>query len=361
MAEAGGMYIVTNREVFAHKHGFNKFGKEPNAKGPLELRMARVTKTRGGWKIEILSDEAKRRAGGKTIVEPQSKAAARTIFNRISKSPRSGPGRKDLLLFVHGFNNDVEAVVKRAWGLQQLYGLEVVAFTWPANGGGAKGVVSYKSDKRDARASIGAMDRVLEKMRDYLAEFREERLAKVRAQARSRSRESRESELELTARLSQRGCPFRINLMLHSMGNYLFKNLLNSSIFSGRELSFDNIILCAADTNNEHHRQWVDRIQARNRVYVTINEKDSALRVSRMKGGDEQLARLGHYPYNLDSRQTVYVDFTGAPSVGDSHAYFEGTPTKNSGVKRFFGEALHGDVAELRLQYDPARNLYRIR
>ena len=323
--------------------------------------MVKVLKIDRKWRIDLVPDSVDRKVkvDGETttVTESGSKVAARTVFQRLTSQPKTGP-KKDLLLFVHGFNNDVEAVVERAWNLHRLYNLEVVAFSWPANGGGAQGVASYKSDKRDARASVGALDRVLEKMREYLQEIRTARLNALRTRVEERGGERGEAQDEMFARLAQRDCPFRINLMLHSMGNYLFKNLLSSSIFNGRELTFDNVVMAAADTNSENHREWVDRIQARHRVYITINERDSALRAARLKGGKEQLARLGHYPYNLDSRQTVYVDFTGASHVGDAHAYFEGRPTKNRKVHRFFKAALHGDQGEQGLRYDPARNLY---
>ena len=349
MKDDGGMYIVTNREVFEGRSGFDQFGESPSPKGPLELRIAKVLKRGREWQIDIQPDKV------------VSQVAAKMIFDRLKASPRSGPKRKDLLFFVHGFNNDVKAVIERAWALQTTYNLEVFTFTWPANGGGIKGVASYKSDKRDAIASVGALDRVLEKIRDYVTAFREKRLKELRALAESRSKNSREAESELFARLNQKDCPFRVSLMIHSMGNYLFKNLLRSSSYHGDELIFDNVILAAADTNNKGHRDWMDRIEARNRVYVTINEDDSALRVARMKGGDKQFARLGHYPYNLDSRQTVYVDFSEARSVGSSHAYFEGKPIQNTKVKQFFRRAFHGEVAEKVLPYDAARNLYKLK
>ena len=117
----------------------------------------------------------------------------------------------------------------------------------------------------------------------------------------------------------------------------------------------------AADTNNLDHAHWVDQIRCRNRVYITINEDDSALRVSRMKAGDQQRARLGHYTYGLDSSQGVYVNFTKTKHVGDSHAYFEGDPVeKNPRVKAFFQAAVNGETAETPLPYNAAKNLYGI-
>ena len=86
------------------------------------------------------------------------------------------------------------------------------------------------------------------------------------------------------------------------------------------------------------------------------------MRASRLKGGDEQLARLGHWTSNLNAAQAVYVDFTNAKQVTSSHAYFEGTALKNITVKKFFKAVLHGLRAEveLSLEYDNAKNLYRV-
>ncbi|VAX35337.1 hypothetical protein MNBD_UNCLBAC01-619 [hydrothermal vent metagenome] len=49
---------------------------------------------------------------------------------------------------------------------------------------------------------------------------------------------------------------------------------------------------------------------------------DYALQASRLKSGEKQLARLGHYTQNLYSKNAVYLDFTDARNVGNSHAYF---------------------------------------
>ena len=226
----------------------------------------------------------------KRLKELRALARSMTALTSLLK-----PKRKDLLFFVHGFNNDVKAVVERAWALQTTYNLEVFTFTWPANGGGIKGVASYKSDKRDAIASVGALDRVLEKIRDYVTAFREERLKELRALAESRSRNSREAESELFARLSQKDCPFRVNLMLHSMGNYLFKNLLRSSSYHGDELIFDNVILAAADTNNLFGHREFD-FPARSLQFVEIARcvvRQHLLRDLPVKCAPEELFHFG--------------------------------------------------------------------
>jgi hypothetical protein len=64
----------------------------------------------------------------------------------------------------------------------------------------------------------------------------------------------------------------------------------------------------------------------------------------------------------LNAKQASYVDFTGAPHVGSSHAYFEGAALKNDAVRQFFQAALHGMRVEeeVSLRYDPAKNLHRL-
>ncbi|THF56841.1 alpha/beta hydrolase [Pseudothauera rhizosphaerae] len=369
------MYIVTNREVDETQHDVAKaFGAVPNPRGPNELRFAEAWREGKRWKVDILPDQPTPAmlaevgivppvdpATGQPLPVYASSYVARKLHARINPKAAGGRGKGcNLLFFVHGYNNNVQAVLDRAEQLQANYGVEVLPFSWPANGGGAKGVVSYKSDKRDALASTGALDRCLARLEEILLGIHAEHVRQVEAEANRRFPDDAERWDRFFSAQAHKRCPFTVNMMLHSMGNYVFKHLLKSSVYRGDHLVFDNVVLVAADTNNEAHAGWVDRIQCRGRVYVTLNERDAALQASRMKLGEQQKARLGHYPHYLDSRQAVYVDFTEQPWVGDSHAYFEDKPLKNPRVKAFFHAALNGTFAETGLPFDIARNMYRI-
>lgn len=361
------MFLITNREVHEDKRTPEAFGKRPNPEGPNELRCAEAERENGKWTVKILADrfapEKFTRLGISTPgPHPASRYVAYKLLARLNERMKVEKRAPGLVFFVHGYNNDVEAVLERAQGFEDMYGVEVVVFSWPANGGGnLGGLASYLSDKRDALASVGALDRAIVKLDGYLKEMNEAQRASVEKEAHAKYVHDADAWDVHYARAMQRACPFTVNLVLHSMGNYIFKHYMGSSTFSGNRLVFDNVVLAAADTNNPGHAEWLDRVQCRRRVYVTINENDIALRASRMKTGEEQKARLGHYPYDLGSRRAVYVDFTRARGVDDSHAYFEGKPaTKNPAVREFFRRALNGEVAEERLTYDVARNLYRV-
>jgi esterase/lipase superfamily enzyme len=367
------MFIITNRQVNEQLKTVDAFLDIPNANGPNELRMAEATRSGKQWAISILPDIITpamiKEAGIVPDIDPKTNEekpvfASRYVMHKIrgrvnpKLAGKRGKGR-NLVLFIHGFNNNVQDVLDRAESFSRLYDVEVIAFTWPANGGGIKGVASYKSDKRDALASTGALDRALGKLNEYLQEIHAQHVTETEQEADERFGNDSEKWNSFVSNRSERWCPFNISLVLHSMGNYLYKHLLGSSTFNRDLLLFDNVILAAADTNNEDHAEWVDRIQFRKRLYITINENDAALLASRMKMGEQQKARLGHYLFRLDAQRAMYINFTGLPYVGDSHAYFKGRAVRNEAIKHFFHAVINGEHAETDLVYDVARNMYR--
>ena len=319
--------VVTNRNLNSSTSDpLKRFGANFNEAGPDELRLAMIKDEGEGWSVDILPDQlemdgAMVNASEKTFIDLQA---------------RMKEGR-NCLFYVHGFNNDFKDAVNTARDLRDTYDVEVILFTWPANGrekfaGRVGGTLSYKSDKREAAMSVTALDRVFEKLYSYLRAY------------------------------DQSACDQSMSLMFHSMGNYLFKNMFKSNVYMGETALFDNVILCQADVNNEGHEKWVDRISFRNRLYITINEKDFALKASRLKFGDAQQARLGHYTVNLNSRVARYIDLTGAKSVKKSHSPFDsGVTGKNARVKNAFKKMFNGERAEEGLDYNNHTRAYEVR
>lgn len=360
------MYIVTNRELLSGEKGLAQLGPKPNAKGPNELRVVEVTRTANGrYRVKILDDEIPASEAAHLISDNQLNLDAGdqhyvSLKVAVDVTRRARKSRSHVLFFVHGFNNDVKDVVDRAFYLQDHYGIEVIPFTWPANGGGVAGVVSYKSDKRDARASSGALERTMKIMREHFLLITDALRRELYEKARARHPENGEARDALYAKLLEKACPFTFNAMFHSMGNYLLKQMLKSSVSEGKDLLFDNVMLVAADTNNLDHALWVDQIRFRRRLLVTINENDFALKSSRAKLGSSQLARLGHYLRGLDAANAHYVNFTKASWVKNSHGYFAEPAEKNEDVKAFFQDAFSGEPAEERLRYRAEGNWFEV-
>jgi len=362
------MYLVTNRAILSKSGAVNDvFGDAPNTKGPNELRVCVVSKTGSKWHAGVLEDELPKKKVEKlkkdfnlNINTEEAHYADLLVACDIVDQARRE--KRNILVFVHGFNNDVEDVVQRASQLENHYGVIVLPFTWPANGGGIKGVIDYKDDKNDAKASTVALDRLLHFIGKNLSLVTESNREKFWDEAKQRFPNDSEKRDALYSKLIEKNCPFTINIMFHSMGNYLLKQMLKSTVSRGTNLIFDNIVLCAADTNNLDHALWVDRIRYNRRLYITINEQDHALSASRMKSGQDQLARLGHVLFGLNSEKAHYVNFTDSPWVGNSHAYFEGNArARNKTIHRFFNAAFNGDPADDVLKYRADMKCYELK
>ena len=313
------MYVVTNRNLQPNERPDKRFGPSFNQLGPNELRLAEANKIDGNWQVDILAD--------RMVYDGQEMWASEAAF--LTAQQRMHKSDTHCVFFVHGFNTDFDNALESAYKIQQSYGVEVVLFTWPSNGGGMSGVASYRADKRDAMLSLNALDRCFEKLDSYFQKYAEQ-------------------------------CHQKFSFVAHSMGNYLFKYLVKSSVYQGETLLFDNILMLAADVNNHDHAEWVEKIQYRNRLFIAINEDDTALLASRAKSGEQQKARLGHWMRNLTAKNAIYIDFTDAQFVHTHHNYFtdEGA-LRNARIKDFFRVAFNGGKAERGLIFDPATGAHK--
>ncbi|WP_196138645.1 alpha/beta hydrolase [Aliikangiella sp. G2MR2-5] len=360
------MYLVTNRKLLTGKKGLELFGKDPSEKGPMELRLVKVTRKQGQWTCKVEGDELPKseviklkNKYGLSINEKENWHASLKIACEIFA--RAVKEKKSILFFVHGYNNDVKDVLTTAQQIEKAHNVIVVPFTWPANGGGAvSGTLSYKSDKSDARASEGALDRFIGKIQFFHHLLVEGGKAEAMKKAHDKFPDNPVAAQSMYSRLIAKKCQTGVSLLCHSMGNYVFKKTLGSSGSSSAKLVFDNICLVAADTNNSAHSVWVDKLDVRKRVYIVINENDYALKASRIKPGDEQKARLGHFLKGLNSETAYYIDVTKAKLVGSDHSYFVGGALNNKKIKWIFSKMFKGETVEERLNFDASRNLYQL-
>ncbi len=357
------MYVITNRKL-SKKKGLGVFGKTPNPSGPLELRLVKVSRSVNAWQASVVVDHLSRdevkaikRKFNLEIDITQdwygSLRVACELFERAQKE------KKSILFFVHGYNNDVRDVLATADKLEKTHNVIVVPFTWPANGGGAlTGTIAYKSDKSDARASEGALNRMVGKIQFFHDLLVSGRKKKLQAKAEQKHKNNPQAAQALFSRLMSMECTSTLNLLCHSMGNYVLKKTLMNGGSPTSQLTFDNTCLVAADTNNHNHADWVENLDVRKRVYIVINEDDFALKASRIKPGDEQKARLGHYIKKLNSDNAHYVNVTDAEHVESKHSYFVGDAMKNVMLRKMFTGMFNGEAVENQLDYQADSNTY---
>jgi len=147
------------------------------------------------------------------VLDHPSLYVAHEVFSEAASSGRH------VLIFVHGYNNDMRDVIVTAHKLEALYKVKVVPFSWPANGGGpVSGAASYKSDKRDARVSTGAFDRFLEKLQNYHKLFVNAQKNELIAEAGERHPDNHQEARARYSRHQAAKCKVSINLLCHSIG-----------------------------------------------------------------------------------------------------------------------------------------------
>lgn len=316
------MLVISNRNLkqeFARSGmgNENAFGEQLNNKGPNEIRLANAHKAAGKWKLELVQESRSHRVG------LPSKTQFAAVLDRCKAH------NKNCLFYVHGYNKPFAETLEQGWLLQERYQVEVVLFSWPSNTGGIP-IKEYKAVKRVAQVSTGALDNAFEKLAAYLAvPF------------------NREALLE---------CDVSLNLMTYSMGNFLFQNYVQGTIYDGETRMFTNAVLCQADCDNEGHRKWVEDIQVGKRIYITVNENDKILAWS---DANFQKDRLGRTVRALNAANAIYIDFTAGANVGKTHQLW-GKDT-NDTVRHFFDQVLNGRRGEetTGLNYDSRVNAFR--
>ncbi len=271
------MFIITNRKISQKVGGFKIFKKTPNPKCSNELRLLELMNPKEDEKeFVLLSDKLKKRKVQEIknkfrldIDENQEYYASLDVASRVFQKSRDE--KKQILVFVHGFNNDMQDIVTKALEIENTYKVIVIIFSWPANGGGViTGTASYLSDKSDARASANALNNFFKKLYQYHALFTKAEIDNLWNKANTKYTNNPEKAKMHYVKLQKRLCDVSINLLCHSMGNYVLKY---STIPSDTELSkpiFDNICLVAPDTNNKDHRTWVEKIEAKSNLYIVI-------------------------------------------------------------------------------------------
>ncbi len=253
--------------------------------------------------------------------QKKPKLGSHELRDEVQKAMRA---KRDVLLYVHGFNVSWWEAVWSALALQAMLnrpGLSgkdkkdvlVILYTWPSDGA-AIPLVSYGSDRTDAIGSGFALGRGFIKLRDFLAEA-------------TRTAVDKGDE----AGIRQQLCSQQFNLLCHSMGNYVLQNAIQRLVerTEGGRLAriFDHVFLCSPDVDDDvlETGQPLGRLHevCRN-VNVYFNRGDLALRGSDYtKGNPDRLGTNGvAHPSQL--HQKIYqIDCSGDIVQGVlEHSYY---------------------------------------
>lgn len=313
--------IVSNRNVNENQTDHQLFGEAPNAKGIDEIRLATASynETSQSWNLLLVPE----------VNVAEDNRPSQQLFEQIMTDIKTGKRNKNWVFYIHGFNQSILDSLNACREIERLYNVDVLTFSWPSNPGGFV-VNEYRRAQQAARASSNALDRTLELLGRYLAN---------------------------RPLVDMRNCRISLNLLIHSLGNFLVESFIRKPVFSDETRIFDNIIFHQADVDHRTHTQWMDRILHGRRIYITLNESDATL-----KGSDIiNPVRLGNTLKDLNAQRAIYLDFTRGENVGRSHNFFDGQ-IENATIKAIFERLLNGQRGEdvSGLTFDPGLNAFRL-
>jgi esterase/lipase superfamily enzyme len=301
------VYFATNR----NQQPENKklvFGPRFNPDGVAALRFGHVDFPDGAETLQSGSVFVYPDIKGETDV---TKTGGGAFLDDLRKAMVGGGC--DTLVFVHGFNVSFNGALEagarlardvriRAAATDAGRPVNVVVFSWPSDGE-AVPLMSYYSDREDARASGPALARAFLKLREFLL--------KMRVEDR---------------------CERSIHLLAHSMGAYVLRQGLQALIAKEPDSltrAFDQILLAAPDEDDDTFERD-DKLRPLPRlgrqVTVYFNPADRALTISdKTKANPDRLGSDGPRMVDLLPKKVVLVDCRNVARHADptvQHSYF---------------------------------------
>lgn len=158
-----------------------------------------------------------------------------------------------------------------------------------------------------------------------------------------------------------------ISLLVHSMGNIVLQNVVakeNPSLTKKNEALFTNILMTASDADSQDHDLWVEKLKVKGegegegKIIIVINEKDGALKKSRISRLFLSKPLGNGIPDSL-AKNTTYLNIT--ERVGAAHRYFQkGKQHEQIAICKIFTSMLRSELPNLK-DTDLIKNVYKER
>ena len=254
------VFFATNRNLIAGRSGAD-FGPGYNPDGPAALRFGFAEIPEAALSDDQRLSDIKITVAAERLDPHRPRATivgSAEIFEMIRAKMESH--ERDTVIFVHGYGSSFRNALRHAAFLKRRYDarpFNMVLFSWPSDGELVP-LMSYYSDRTDAKASGAAIARAMLMVNEYMTRLR----------------------------ATGRACAQCLHLMAHSMGNYALRHAVQAvrgELGDEPPRLFEHVFLFAADEDDDtfehdHKLRLLPRL-ARN-VHVYFNPRDLALVVS---------------------------------------------------------------------------------
>jgi Alpha/beta hydrolase of unknown function (DUF900) len=335
------MLIFTNRKV-QHANDASAFTLQFQP-GSDQLGMAQVERDAAGFLVSntrsVLTDDAAMK-----LLVP--------VFQ----------GDKSILVYLHGNNNPPSSCFERCARLGEIYGVEVIGFSWPSEGYLSSGDdlpnMAAADLGRSNDPSLATVTSGNRKEGWADRKIRRYRQAKVNAQD---SGDALARFLRLIAAARLYSNHQRVSIAAHSLGCHFIQYAIESDGAAESLSAAYNIALLAACCRAEGHANWVNKLTPKGKVFVTYNQSDLVLYGAYI--ADSQQTKLGTEPGSriIDSK-VRYVSFSGGHVGLHGHGYFvcDLNDTMQKSSKKVFGRIFSSEQDIREYQGEYARQVYPV-
>jgi hypothetical protein len=233
-------------------------------------------------------------------------------------------GPKPVLVYLHGNNNTPAACFERCTRLAEIYGVEVLGFSWTSEGFQPSG-----EDLFGIHAGAPAGDRDETSLKAVTASNRTEGPIQRRIRRYHQAKTNAQDSIDALARFLRLAATARLyadqrpmTIAAHSLGALLLQYTLDVASATESLGVAHNIALLAACTRAAGHREWLGKMHPKGQVFVTFNQADSVLFGASI--ADSGQTKLGAEPGGelLASPGVRYVNFRHAAVGFGGHGYF---------------------------------------
>jgi len=304
------LLLITNRRKNkTSKYPEKYYIEEPRLEGAGTTEMAMLNRKKKDYSIEPIADTE----SGEANREKRISTIESFLLDCIKDE-------YDCVFYIHGYGKTFVQSIEQAVEIRNRYSnASVITFSWPAK---EKEVLAvhirerYEEIQEIAKASIDALKEMF-------------------------------SDLGQAVKRLPANKTISINLIIHSLGNYMLEHLIRREPNLDLKM-FDNIIHNQADVDISTHVQWIEKVIPKKKVYITANKHDSVLLISQMIHQEDMDDRLGdsihiHYAEKDRAENAIYVDFTIAKDVMYHHQLFGlNAVDDNNYIRSFFERVFSG-------------------
>jgi len=369
------IYYATNRNHIGQRWSPDSYGQDFSADRANNLRFGQITAEVSVNKVKhFLSRKVEHRIGDgeglsayiekklrkkhliKAFKEPENTSNTKktplpstTVFQALKKQMET---KRDLVIFIHGFNVDWFEAVASAMALElmlnqhsqdddELKDTSVFLFTWPSNGDMMKNK-AYLSDRSDAEESSMAVARGFLKLRDFLMTLK-----------------PKDDDPAI------KECSQQLHLLCHSMGNYVLQHAVTALIELNNQKHlpqlFQHIFMCAPDVDDnifEREQPMVNLHRLARQVTVYYNNGDLAMYISDYtKGNVDRLGHNGSARPSLLHNKVSQVNCSKVVGGITEHSYYLWA-TVNEDIRQSIDDIADGD--ELRKRAPQSAQVWRL-